>query len=169
MSRHRQDICPECAGIKDVRSIRCDDCRTDPIKRIWRTTVSEGTCLVWLGDKTRDGYGRFVVEGQRHFVHRWLYEFLVERVSEGLTLDHLCRNPSCVNPSHLEPVTLRDNILRGTSPAALAYQRNRCKRGHEFTEENTYSKRLTSGQRVRGCRACHRLIQRNYLERKARS
>jgi hypothetical protein len=38
---------------------------------------------------------------------------MVGPVPEGMELDHLCRVHPCVNPEHLEPVTPRENKLRG--------------------------------------------------------
>ena len=75
-------------------------------------SVSDG-CWEWLGCKDGDGYGMFRFEGYMRRAHRWGYELLVSKVPEGLVLDHLCRNPSCVNPDHLEPVTNQENLDRG--------------------------------------------------------
>jgi hypothetical protein len=46
--------------------------------------------------------------------HVVMYERHVGLVPDGLELDHLCRNTSCVNPSHLEPVTHAENMRRSS-------------------------------------------------------
>jgi hypothetical protein len=69
--------------------------------------------------------------------HRWAYHHLVAPVSADLEIDHLCRNRGCVNPAHLEPVTSRENKLRGYGAAAKNARKTECKRGHPFTPENT--------------------------------
>lgn len=73
-------------------------------------------CHVWRGFKDRNGYGAFTPRkssGIRMGVaHRFVYAHFVGPIPKGMTLDHLCANPSCVNPSHLEPVTLRENVRR---------------------------------------------------------
>jgi hypothetical protein len=79
------------------------------------------------------------------------YELAIGPIPEGLTIDHLCRNRGCVNPAHLEAVTNRTNLLRGDGIAALNARKTHCKRGHEFTPENTYVWR----EGTRACRACH--------------
>lgn len=76
----------------------------------------EDGCWEWTGAKTAAGYGQFT--RRKEYAHRHAYEDLVGPIPEGLVIDHLCRNPSCVNPDHLEPVTQRENIRRGTSPLA---------------------------------------------------
>lgn len=123
-------------------------------------------CWIWKGARTSNGYGSFNVGGQRTVpAHRFAYELLVGPIPEGLDLDHLCRVRHCVNPMHLEPVTNAENILRGEAPPAVNARRDRCKRGHEFTPENTYT---TGARGDRQCRTCRReRDHRNYLKKKA--
>jgi hypothetical protein len=100
-------------------------------------------------------------------VHVAVYELLVGAVPEGLQLDHLCRVRHCCNPRHLEPVTGKENVRRGI---VSAYQRSiplwmtHCRRGHEFTPENTYVP--PSGQRV--CRSCLRAAQARWYRKAGR-
>lgn len=110
--------------------------------RFWAKTCVEDVgyktpCLTWTGFKTTAGYGRFGWQGKSDFAHRVAYKVLVGPILAGLELDHLCRNRACVNVDHLEPVTHRENVLRGTAPAAARARQTHCKRGHEFTPENT--------------------------------
>jgi len=109
-----------------------------------------GDCWLWTGSISSEGYGRYGHE----YTHRLMYERYVGPIPEGLHLDHLCRNRICCNPTHLEPVTSRENFLRGESPGARALRTNFCKRGHEFTPENTIHK-----QGYRTCRACTREVR----------
>lgn len=73
----------------------------------------ETACWLWQGEMNRNGYGRVWVNGKRLMAHRVVYESLRGPIGEGLLLDHLCRNRACCNPDHLEPVTHRENTLRG--------------------------------------------------------
>lgn len=59
------------------------------------------------------GYGRFSVNNQTYYVHRFAYELLVGPIPDGLTVDHLCRTRLCANPRHLEPVPQSENSRRG--------------------------------------------------------
>lgn len=89
--------------------------RTPPLDRFWPKVDATSDCWLWTGHRDDDGYGKFtVVSGQSPmYAHRWSYEFLVGPIPAGLVLDHLCRNPPCTNPDHLEPVTNEENIRRG--------------------------------------------------------
>jgi hypothetical protein len=70
-------------------------------------------CWIWSGAICMKGYGRIKIDGRRVGAHRVYYERLIGPVPKGLHLDHLCRQPGCVNPAHLEPVTSRENSCRG--------------------------------------------------------
>lgn len=79
-----------------------------------RINICELTeCWLWAGQQNRNGYGRIKVQGRWLMVHRLVYELHIGPIGEGLVLDHLCRNRLCCNPKHLEPVTSRENTLRG--------------------------------------------------------
>lgn len=93
-------------------------------------------CWIWTGGRQSAGYGRLSF-GARTLAHRAVYELLVGPIPEGLTLDHLCRVPLCVNPDHLEPVTRGENVLRGNGLSAQRARQTHCIHGHEFTPENT--------------------------------
>lgn len=89
--------------------------------RFWERVKKLRTrCWEWQGGKDQNGYGHFSVEGRAIPAHRFAYESRVGPIPRGLVIDHTCRNPSCVRPSHLEPVTPRENWRRGFSPTARA-------------------------------------------------
>lgn len=91
------------------------------------------SCWNWTGALTGGkGYGSVRHNGHTLPAHRVVYEILVGPVPFGLTLDHLCRNRRCVRPSHLEPVSNRENILRGEGVAAQASRRTHAPCGHPY-------------------------------------
>jgi hypothetical protein len=80
--------------------------------RRWANVDTTGECWIWTGTTDRHGYGRVRPDGRSTGAHRWSYEATVGPIPEGLELDHLCNNPPCVNPAHLEPVTHAENMRR---------------------------------------------------------
>ena len=80
------------------------------------------SCWEWVGCTNRNGYGRVWRNRRTVMVHRLVYEATYGDIPAGLVLDHLCRNRRCVNPAHLEPVTVRTNTLRGIGPTAMRWR-----------------------------------------------
>lgn len=131
--------------------------RYTPEERFWSRVNKTDTCWLWTGTGSRTGlgYGRFQPElGNPRLVgsHRWAYEQLVGPIPPGLHLDHLCRTPSCVNPAHLEPVTNRENQLRGVGFPARNAAKTHCPQGHPYAGPNLYI--AANGGRI--CRTCLR-------------
>ncbi len=84
---------------------------------------SPDECWPWLAATSPNGYGVFSTSfrGWTHSTsaHRVSWVIANEsRVPGGAELDHLCRNPLCVNPGHLEAVTHSTNIRRGSRAVA---------------------------------------------------
>ena len=117
--------------------------------------ICESGCWEWVGAANNHGYGQIRIAGKTTYAHRLMFERVNGPIPEGLHLDHLCRNPPCVNPAHLEVVTCRENMLRGVSPLAAQAKADKCKRGHDLSGENLRWHTSPGRRRPgRGCRAC---------------
>jgi hypothetical protein len=141
-------------GTTDDRPSR----RIPMVDRLWpRIVATPGGCWIWSGARTR-GYGVIAdEEGRLRYVHRVVFELLVEPIADGLVIDHLCRVHACCRPLHLDAVSDLANWRRGTSPSARVRQTGRCvKGGHLLTPDNVYVRR--DGSRL--CRTCIRLRER---------
>lgn len=130
-----------------------------------RTVLLPSGCWAWTGEWVGQRYGILRVDGRRSrkakLAHRVAWCLSHEAaIPEKLTIDHLCRNTMCINPAHLEVVTLRENILRSEGITARNARKTHCNHGHEFTEANTYYRKGFPAQRA--CRACHVDEQHRY-------
>jgi hypothetical protein len=126
----------------------------EPMTRFLSKVNVDGPCWEWVGQLNAQGYGVFSFRRKDESAHRWLYQQLVATVPDGLELDHLCRNRACVNPDHLEPVTHKVNVLRGSGVAAEHARKTRCIRNHELAGSNLRI-RIKAGRYVeRVCRQC---------------
>lgn len=128
----------------------------EPIQdRLWRHIEPEpmSGCWVWVANRYVAGYGQTSVGSKtdgsvrKKYVHRLMYELMRGPIPVGLNIDHLCRMPSCVNPDHLEPVTQRENLLRGEGIIARASKATHCPYGHSLDDAYVYYGK-------RRCRPC---------------
>lgn len=118
-------------------------------------------CWLWTGALSAGSYGSMFFEGRMQKAHRVAWQLLRGPVPEGLDLDHLCRVRICCNPGHLEPVTRSENLRRSPLKKLQNVNQTHCKRGHEFTADNTMIRR--NGWRA--CRTCMRMLIQNWRNR----
>lgn len=121
----------------------------------WKRVTKTPTCWIWIGAVGSHGYGNMRVKKKQIPPHRYSYELHRGSIPTGLAIDHLCRNRRCVNPDHMEAVSLRENVLRGLGPTANNRRKETCHRGHPFSYRETW------GRRGRRCRQCSRILDRN--------
>ena len=132
----------------------------------------ETGCWVWTGGlyDAQHGYGNFGVKRddgkwRAERAHRVAWELYRGPIPQGTEIDHLCRNPICVNPDHLQPVPHLVNLERGNSPPQINRRKTHCIRGHEFTPENTAWVTSPAGNPARYCRTCIREYKRNWMRK----
>lgn len=122
--------------------------------------IQENGCWDWVGAIGVGGYGIWDADGGR-LAHRTLYIRAKGAIPTGLQLDHLCRNPSCVNPDHLEPVTPRENTRRSNGISGINSRKTHCLNGHPFDDTNTYVPKKGG----RYCKQCALVRQRARAKR----
>ncbi len=116
------------------------------LERFWGKVEITDSCWWWHGAVTSD-YGVFWLGPRNVLVHRFAYELLVGPIPEGLTIDHLCLNTTCVNPEHMEVVTKGENTRRGKRRIT------HCPKGHAYDETNTYLHPDTGARQCKQCRS----------------
>lgn len=111
-------------------------------------------CWIWSGYRYPRGYGKACFGGRYVSAHRLSYVVNKGPIPEGLVIDHLCRNILCVNPDHLEAVTMRENVLRGVGLTAVNNLKTHCVNGH-----CNWEYRVRNNGRIR--RACIDCLKNN--------
>lgn len=122
-------------------------------------------CWTVPGRGGRRGVLRVKLGGESVLAHRVVYQWLVGPIGAGLVVDHLCGNGGCLNPLHMEPVTVRENTRRGRA-GWKDRQKTHCGKGHPLSGQNlalVYDERGEVRRRV--CRTCRALAQRAWYER----
>ena len=133
-----------------------------------------GFCWLWTGKPNQGGYGVQHFQGKLWKAHRFVYTFLVGPIQDGLVLDHLCKVRICVNPDHLEPVTLPENVRRSKnmgkadtwvkrrdSPLLLS-NRSHCSYGHDLAEVGVSVYRQRNKRTDRVCKQCEKIRRCKY-------
>ena len=127
------------------------------IRLMQRIVVTE-TCWYFQAASKTNGYYHIFdpdLPNKDWLVHRYVYTISKGPIPAGLTIDHTCSNKQCVNPAHLEAVTIRENERRAAARAPT------CRRGHPRTVENCYYHQNKNRNTVtRVCRLCARLSDR---------
>lgn len=134
----------------------------DSQERFWAKVNKGATCWEWTGTTAGRGYGSLTIRQRTKYAHRVSYELCVGPIPDGLEIDHLCKNILCVNPDHLEAVTHWENNRRSGSISARQMRQTHCKRGHEFTPENTY----IQPPNMRSCKTCRIACYRKWNARR---
>lgn len=158
------DVVKQPAGPLSGKPIDVEAARALVASPRWaaKMRVDEVTgCHVWIGAKRGRGYGQIKMGGKDCSPHRIAVVAATgQDIAAGLTVDHLCRNRACVNPAHLEVVTMRTNALRGISPAAANAIKTHCTNGHALVEGNLVLAALTYGGRQ--CMTCDHAASREH-------
>lgn len=122
--------------------------------------IDSNGCWVWQANISQSGYGRVSAYNKVYQAHRLMYRQVKGDIPAGQVIDHLCRVRPCINPSHLEPVSIGENVKRGKPGSNHINNAQRakthCPIGHEYTTQNIYWQRDTkclSGY-SRKCKVC---------------
>ncbi|MEW6248699.1 MAG: HNH endonuclease signature motif containing protein [Nitrospirota bacterium] len=127
--------------------------RKDWRRFLKQRVIDKSGCWLWTGPtRSATGYGRFTLGRRGLAAHRYAYEQVWGPIPKGLVVHHTCNQPRCVNPNHLEAVTMRENTLRGSSPSSCNAKKMHCSKGHPYSPEN-----LVFRKGIRCCRTCERM------------
>ncbi len=119
------------------------------------------TCIESKKGITTNGYSRIKINDKKIQAHRWVWELVNGKISDGKVIDHLCRNRACVALDHLRVVTQQENIMAGKHNID---NRSHCNKGHLF-EGNIMVRK--DGKRE--CAECNRVRARASYAKKVKA
>ena len=142
------------------------------MSRIEKNSIPEPNtgCWLWLRSIDDWGYARTqypLPSGRSEgLAHRAAYILThPAEMMDGMHVHHKCKQPSCVNPEHLELVTPAEHLLLDDP----GYKRRRrrpkthCPSGHELSGDNLVLITLQkTGRVMRMCRACRKAAMHKY-------
>lgn len=128
------------------------------IRFLSKVDKDENGCWIWIASISKRGYPNFSIKGKTYNSHRISYVLFKGIIPTSNVIDHLCKNIICVNPSHLEAVTQRENLMRGNTQARNKSHQTHCIHGHPFNKENTYINPMG----IRHCRVCVNISVKKY-------
>jgi hypothetical protein len=137
------------------------------MNKIWsnvQASSAEG-CWTWNGSRNNAGYGQVTINYRNKRAHRFFYEMLIGNIPENKVIDHTCRNKSCVNPAHMEIVTVGENSRRGQSRLMEAHRNNTCANGHKWNRLNLRVRPQKDGTAKICCRICQNDTQKTRRSR----
>lgn len=128
-----------------------------------KCTIDENGCWLYNGFRDACGYGEMSYRGEGIATHRLAYKLAIGPLPEydgkkqNAIVCHKCDKPACCNPEHLFLGSQRDNMLDARNKKRWAKQRKtHCKRGHEYTTENTAVRTNDKGHSMRQCLICEK-------------
>lgn len=141
--------------------------RQQSINRFWSHVAKgdPGECWLWKGSLGRGGYPRWASPYWPGdvYAHRIAYRMEIGPIPKGYEVDHLCFVPGCVNPAHLEAVTLQENRRRRQARPLTT----ECAQGHAMDDENTYVNPKTGRRSCRRCvRDANRVSHQRYRDKR---
>lgn len=120
--------------------------------RFWRhVLIAEGAdaCWIWLGTRTRDGYGRVrTIDRVQDSTHRVSWILANGPVPDGLCVLHRCDHKPCVRPSHLFLGTKADNTHDMIEKGRAKFGKPRVMRGEEHPNAELDQERVRWIRRV---------------------
>ena len=122
-----------------------------------RCNINTKKCWLVKTGLDMDGYSISSYLGQSVRTHRKIYEILIEQIPQKLVINHLCRNRNCINPSHMEPVSVKTNTNRGENACSKI---THCPKGHIYDEKNTYVDSINH----RHCKTCRKITTQKNAE-----
>lgn len=149
-------------------------------ERFWKKVIIKdcgysSPCWHWTGSLNNNGYASFRIKPHKTSGHRAVYLQMVGEIKEGLVIDHMCRNRACMNPTHLQAVTQKQNLSTaiGLGEKGMVYlakineihkAKTHCPQGHKYTDANTYWEERGTFK-SRHCKTCRDANVRKLRER----
>lgn len=142
-SRHRVRKILLASGVMRNRSNRRS---MSDVDRFFEKTNkrSDAECWPWMANMDAHGYGKFWLSGRKITAQRAAFIMFCGPIPDSYQVDHLCFNPSCVNPAHLRAVTKSENL------STRRLSKTHCKNGHPLDADNI----IFEGGGTRRCKIC---------------